>query len=165
MSDVLCIYYSRSGHTRRSMKEIAEALGAEIVAISDEVNRDGWGGYIRSGMDAMRKATKPLRAIETEKPLEEYKVVIVGTPVWAGRCASPVRGFLKRRGLELSRVGYVLTRDGNRRHESIYEQMDHYTKEKHLFGVSLKPDSEGYNFWRDQFIGDVQRYLEQNYAG
>ena len=31
MSDILCIYYSRTGHTRRAVKEIAEALGAEIT--------------------------------------------------------------------------------------------------------------------------------------
>ena len=30
MSDVLCIYYSFSGNTRRAMKEIADAVGAEI---------------------------------------------------------------------------------------------------------------------------------------
>ena len=33
MSDILCIYYSRTGHTRRAVKEIAEALGAEITGI------------------------------------------------------------------------------------------------------------------------------------
>ena len=35
MSDILCIYYSRTGNTRRAVKEIAEALDAEIVAITD----------------------------------------------------------------------------------------------------------------------------------
>ena len=44
MSDILCIYYSRTGHTRRAVKEIAEALDAEIVAISDERDRSGWKG-------------------------------------------------------------------------------------------------------------------------
>ena len=165
MSDILCLYYSRTGNTRRAMKEIANALDAEMVAISDEQNRDGWRGYIHCGMDAMKKSTHPLRPFETEKPIEEYKLVIVGTPVWAGRCASPIRGLLKRRGLEMHKVAYVLTRSGGRRCEAVYAQMDLYTKEKHLFGVSLKPESEGYNFWRDQFVGDVQRYLEQDHAG
>jgi len=162
--DVLCIYYSRSGNTRRAMKEIAEALDAEIVAVNDDQNRDGWQGYMRSGMDAMRKSTHPLRPFETERPMSEYRIVIVGTPVWAGRCASPVRGMLKRRGLEMGRVAYVLTREGEHRCDSVYEQMDLYTKEKHLFEVSLQPGSQGYNFWRDQFIGQVQRYLEQDHV-
>ena len=29
MSDVLCMYYSRSGNTKKAMQEIAEALDAE----------------------------------------------------------------------------------------------------------------------------------------
>ena len=164
MSDILCIYYSFSGHTRRAMKEIAEALGAEIVAIDDGADRNGFGGYISAGRDAMRRSTAPLKPFTTEKPIEEYKMVIVGTPVWAGRCSSPVRGLLKRRGLEMSRVSYVITRSGTRRCESVYDQMDLYTKEKHLFEVSLQPGSVGYAFWRDKFVGDVKRYLEENNA-
>ena len=164
MSDVLCLYYSRTGNTRRAIKEIARELDAEVVAISDEQTRDGWRGYIHCGMDAMRKTTHPLRPFRTEKPIEEYKLVIVGTPVWAGRCASPIRGLLKRRGLEMHTVAYVLTRSGERRCETVYAQMDRYTKKNHLFGVSLQPESEGYNFWRDQFIGEAQRYLEQSHA-
>ena len=30
MSDVLCIYYSRTGHTKKAMEEVAAALGAEL---------------------------------------------------------------------------------------------------------------------------------------
>lgn len=101
MSDILCIYYSRTGHTRRAVKEIAEALGAEITAITDDCDRSGWRGYMRCGMDAMKTSTRPLQPFETEKPLGAYKLVIVGSPVWAGRCASPIRALLKRRGLEM----------------------------------------------------------------
>ena len=79
MSDILCIYYSRTGHTRRAIKEIAEALDAEVTAITDDTDRSGWRGYIRCGMDAMKTSTKPLQPFRTEKPLEEYKLVIVGS--------------------------------------------------------------------------------------
>ena len=61
MSDILCIYYSRTGHTRRAVKEIAEALGAEITAITDDCDRSGWRGYMRCGMDAMKTSTRPLQ--------------------------------------------------------------------------------------------------------
>ena len=30
MKDILCIYYSRTGNTKKAMEEIAEALDAEI---------------------------------------------------------------------------------------------------------------------------------------
>lgn len=161
MSDILCIYYSRTGATRRAIKEIAELLGAEVTAITDDTERDGWRGYLRCGMDAMKTSTRPLRPFQTEKPIEDYKLVIVGTPVWAGRCASPVRALLKRRGLEMKNVAYVVTRGAVQRSEEVYEQMDIYTAAPHCLAVSLRPGSEGYDFWRNDFVQNVRRYLEQ----
>lgn len=165
MSDVLCLYYSRTGYTRRAMTHIAQELDAEIVAISDDVDREGFDGYVRSGLDAMRRTTHPLRPFETAKPIEEYRLVIIGTPIWAGRCSSPIRGLLKRRGLEMKRVAYVVTRDEKRKGDEVYAQMDRYTAEKHLLDVSLYPEDEGYTFWRDHFIGECRRYLESNDVG
>ncbi len=160
MHDVLCIYYSRSGKTKEAMTEIAEVLDAELVEINDGVDRSGHRGYLRAGMEAMRRSTHPLRPIHTRRPLSEYRLVIVGTPVWAGRCSAPVRGFLKRRGLELSRVAYLLTRGCDNRYEDIYDQMDRYTAEKHVVGGSLRVGSIGYEFWREKFVQEVQRYLD-----
>lgn len=88
MSDILCIYYSRTGHTRRAVKEIAEALDAEIVAITDGRDRSGWKGYLRSGMDAMKLSTKPLNPFETARPLEEYRLVMDMKIVVLDGCAA-----------------------------------------------------------------------------
>ena len=49
MSDILCIYYSRTGSTRDAMTEIAQALGAELVELKDGVNRSGFGGWLQNG--------------------------------------------------------------------------------------------------------------------
>ena len=160
MSDILCIYYSRTGHTWNAVCEIADALDAETVQITDDRDRSGWRGYIRCGMDAMKTSTRPLLPFQTEKPLSEYRLVIIATPVWAGRCASPIRALLKRRGLELSNVAYVVTRSTTQRSEEVYDQMDMYTGQTHRLAVSLRPDSEGYEFWRNDFIQNVRRLLE-----
>ena len=128
MSDILCIYYSRTGNTRRAIKAIAQELDAEITAIGDEELRDGWRGFLRCGMDAMRTSTRPLKPFETEKPLDRYKLIIVGSPVWGGRMAAPVRALLKRRGLEMHHVAYVVTRSTTQRSEEVYEQMDLYRR-------------------------------------
>lgn len=162
MSDILCIYYSRTGHTWNAVCEIADALDAETVQITDDRDRSGWRGYIRCGMDAMKTSTRPLLPFQTEKPLSEYRLVIIATPVWAGRCASPIRALLKRRGLELSNVAYVVTRSTTQRSEEVYDQMDMYTGQTHRLAVSLRPDSEGYEFWRNDFIQNVRRLLEND---
>ena len=80
MRDILCMYYSRTGATRQAMTEIAQALDAELVELTDGVDRQGARGYLRSGMDAMRRATLPLAPYETERPLSEYRLVILRLP-------------------------------------------------------------------------------------
>ena len=160
MSDVLCLYFSRTGNTKKAMEEIAQALGAEMAEITDGVDRSGWRGYLRSGMDAMRRSTRPLQPIKTEKNLEDYRLVVLGTPVWAGRCSSVMRAFLKRRGLEIKNVAYVITRGSEKRYEEIYEQMDQYTAEPHVAAHSLRVGKVGYEFWRDKFIQEAQQFLE-----
>ena len=71
MSDVLCIYYSRTGHTKKAMEEIAQALDAELVELSDGTDRSGTLGALRCGLDAMRKTSRPLSAFQTARPLGE----------------------------------------------------------------------------------------------
>lgn len=115
MRDVLCIYYSRTGNTKRVMETIAKEMDAELLALTDGVERSGLRGWLRSGMDAMRKDCPDVLPFETERKLENYRLVIVGTPVWAGRCSSVVRSFLKQHGKELDRVAYVLTRAASTR--------------------------------------------------
>ena len=159
MSDVLCIYYSRTGKTRQAMAEVAEALDAELVKLTDGQDRRGFKGFMLSGMEAMRKSTRPLKPFVTEKDLEEYRLVIIGTPVWAGRCSSVVRALLKRRGLEMKRVAYLLTRDSDKRYEEVYDQMDQYVSKPRIAAGSVRVGDVGYAFWRDKFIQEVKAFL------
>jgi len=159
MKDVLCIYYSRTGKTKKAMEEIAAALDAELVEITDGQDRTGFKGFMRSGMEAMRRSTRPLQPFTTERALEDYRVVVVGTPVWAGRCSSVIRALLKRRGLEMKNVAYVITRDSERRYEEIYDQMDQYVAKPRIAARSLRVDTVGYEFWRDKLVQEVKAFL------
>ena len=161
MHDILCIYFSRSGNTRAAAEQIAAALDAELAEITDAQDRSGLKGYFRSGLDAMRRTVQPIDPLQTERPLTDYRLVILASPVWAGRCASPVRALLKEHGGELPRVGYVLTRAGSRKYEEIYGQMDRYLPAEHQLAVSLRPGSEGYDFWLGDFVQNVQRLLAE----
>ena len=38
-NNVLCVYYSRTGNTKKAMEEIAQALGAELAELQDNVDR------------------------------------------------------------------------------------------------------------------------------
>ena len=44
MSDILCIYYSRTGNTKKAVEKIARELDAEVLELRDGVDRSGWRG-------------------------------------------------------------------------------------------------------------------------
>lgn len=152
---ILCIYYSRTGKTKQAMEEIAEALDCEIVGIRDRVDRSGAIGWLRCGFDAVRKRTRPLERFTTQRDLSAYRLVIVGTPVWAGRCSSVVRSFLKRHAYELGDVAYVATRASEEVDKEVFRQMDRCVNKERVAEVSLRSGSAGYHFWRDSFIKTI----------
>ena len=161
MSDVLCMYYSRTGNTKKAVEEIARELDAEVVELRDDADRSGAGGWLRCGLDAMRRTTRPLLPFETERPLSDYRLVVVASPVWAGRCSSVTRGFLKQHGKKLSNAAYVVTRGSEDKSEEVYDQMDLYTPCGHVAAVSLRVGSVGYAFWREEFLRQVREFLNQ----
>ena len=151
-SRILCIYYSRTGNTKQAMTEIAEALDCELLEVQDKTNRSGAIGALRCGLDAMRKKTRPLTRVGASRALSDYELIVIGTPIWAGRCSSVIRALLKRRGFEMTNVAYVITHKSEKLYKDVYRQMDLYVRTPHVADVSLRPGDTGYHFWRDQFI-------------
>lgn len=156
MPYILCVYYSRTGSTEKLMREIAAELNCEAVKLDDGVDRSGMRGWFRSGMQAMARRLPKVKPFKTALPLGVYDLVIIGTPVWAGRCSAPVRSFLSQYGEELRRVAYVITRSSEVRYEDVFDQMDLYVHTPRIGGVSIRPDSVGAAFWRDEFLTKVR---------
>ena len=160
MSDILCIYYSRTGNTKKAMEEIASALDAELAELRDDADRSGWKGWLRCGLDAMRRSTRPVAPVETARPLGDYRLVILGTTVWAGRYSAVMRAFLKERGGEIQNAAYVLTRSSGAQYQEIYRQMDLSVPAGHRAAVSLRSGDVGVAFWQEEFLRHVRAFLE-----
>ena len=159
-NNVLCMYYSRTGNTKCAMEEIARSLNAELVELSDGVDRSGTKGWLRSGLDAVRRSS-PKVQFKTKWPLSDNRLVIVGTPVWAGRCSAPVRGFLKQNGRDIRNAAYVVTRGSEDKNEEVFQQMDLYTPCGHRAAVSLRVGSVGWEFWQEDFVRQAREFLKE----
>ncbi len=94
MKDILCLYYSRTGLTEKAMEILASELDAELVRYTDGIDRSGITGYIRSCFTAA-KLKAPLDIV-TQRPLCEYRCVIVGMPTWVETPCSIGKGLLAK---------------------------------------------------------------------
>jgi len=109
---ILVIYYSKTGHTERVANDLATALGADVEKLIDKENRKGFFAWFGSGKDAMKKN---LTGIEPQQhDPANYRLVIIGTPVWAGDMTPAVRTWLEGNKSKLQNVAYFCTAGGTK---------------------------------------------------
>lgn len=90
------VFYSLSGNTQAAAKEIAEGIGADLIELklvkpfpTEKSKQLALGGM--QAMFGMKPAIQ-----ELSKNIKEYDVMILGTPIWAGKIAAPEHSFLNK---------------------------------------------------------------------
>lgn len=103
---VAIIYFSLEGNTKYVAEKIAEKLDGDIIRLmplkeypTGKVSKFFWGGK----SSAFRES--PVLE-EYDFNSEKYDVVILGTPIWAGTFAPPLRTFLKENKLINKKVAF-----------------------------------------------------------
>lgn len=86
---ILIIYYSRTGFTKKVAEELAAEWKCNVEAIEDVKSRGGFMGYMRSVFEALKKKLPDIKPMQTDP--SQYKLVVIGSPVWASNIPSPVR--------------------------------------------------------------------------
>ncbi len=105
----LVVFYSRSGNTRRVAEAIASAMEAPMEELHDLRSRAGLIGWLRAGFDASRGAATMIAP--TREDTTDYDLIIIGTPVWAGRMTPAVRTYLLQERERLEKVAFFASCD------------------------------------------------------
>ena len=94
MSDTLIVYYSLEGNIDFVSRALSKELGAELFRIETvkEYPKKGLLKFIHGGKDAVMGFSPELKVAPPD--LSPYSRIIIGSPVWAGKCAAPVTTFL-----------------------------------------------------------------------
>jgi flavodoxin len=111
MSSTLVVFHSRTGHTRRVAKALAERLNADLDEIVVHQRRDGPLGYARCALEALGGCGASVRA--TKHDPSRYERVLIGTPIWFWSLSSPVRAWLQSRHLGDAQLAFFCTMGGS----------------------------------------------------
>lgn len=106
----LVVFYSRTGNTKKIAESISESLDCDIEEIMDTEKRGGVIGYIRSGYEASRGRLSKIK--DPKNDPSQYNLVIIGTPVWAGKMAVPVRTYITQNHVKFNNVAFFCTAGG-----------------------------------------------------
>lgn len=121
----LVVYYSRTNITKKLAEDIAGKINADIEEIIPKVNYQGKIGYARGGKDAITEKIIDLEPLKFNP--EDYDVIYLGAPVWAGKTANPLISYIKQNEGKFTNVKFFLTAGGNG-FEGAFGQMEDYSK-------------------------------------
>jgi len=107
---ILVVCYSHTGYTLRVAKAIAKELNADIAVVREPRTRSGIWGYLRSGFEAVTGRMPTIH--DLSKDPAEYRVVVIGTPVWASNPSSPIQAFATRYRDRFKEVALFCTMGG-----------------------------------------------------
>ena len=90
------VYYSQSGNTEETAKKIAAITGADLIRLEPEkaFPDKGFRKFFWGGKSAVMGDEPPLKPVNFRA--QDYDTIILGTPVWAGTFAPPIRTFADR---------------------------------------------------------------------
>ena len=97
---VLVAFYSAQGHTGRVAQAAADALGADLFAITpaEPYSNDDLNYNDSSSRVSREHEDESLRAVELEQVTPDgwdgYDTVLLGYPIWWGIAAWPTDGFV-----------------------------------------------------------------------
>lgn len=123
MMKTLIVYYSFEGNTRYAARLLAEKLDADTLELEPERDypRGNASKYVFGGAAASMSTAPKLKPYLCEP--EKYDLVILGSPVWAGRAAPPLNTFLNSHNLRQSRVAtFACSASGNAGH--LFESLE-----------------------------------------
>lgn len=156
----LVMYFFRSGHTEKIGKELASKIDADVEKIKDEKKRRGIIGWIRSGRDSIKKRTTSIQKLKY-KP-QEYNIVIVGTPVWAGDVPPATRTMLEKYQRKIDNVAFFSTsKSGETR--KLYSTMAKTVGMDSISTLSITEKEikkDNYKEKMDEFIDELTTYIE-----
>jgi flavodoxin len=115
----LVVYYSRNGHTAQVAEMIAKELGADTEVITDKKKRKGLSGWLGAGKESMKDI--PANIEEPKCDPGGYGLVVIGSPIWAGKISTPVRTYLRKYAGKFPDVGFFISCAGD--NDGMFEYM------------------------------------------
>lgn len=108
MPKTLVAFHSRGGSTRRIAEEIADAVGGDLEEIVALRPSAGFGSLLRDGLGSLAGTSPPIDRPRLSRA--DYELLVLASPVWMRRVATPVRSYLRMQRASLpAAVGLVCT--------------------------------------------------------
>ncbi|KAL7716700.1 Flavodoxin-like domain-containing protein [Entamoeba marina] len=104
---ILIIYYSRSGHSEKIAKNLANRLNCDIVRVEEDIGRGGFMAYIR-GMNEAYFGSDNSKHMKTKfDETKQYKSFVFVGPVYYYTICGPIKNACNEIVKQISATQHV----------------------------------------------------------
>lgn len=130
----LVVFNSRTGITKKVAESIKKILKCDIEEIYEKKSREGVLGYLIGIYESIIE--KPAEIKKTKKNPGSYNLVIIGTPVWAGKMSCPIRTYISQNKKHFKKIAFFCTMKGIGS-ESTFKDMEKLCRKKPIALLEL----------------------------
>ncbi|HWQ87045.1 hypothetical protein [Brevundimonas sp.] len=134
MADILVTWFSRSGSTEQAARALAGRLGADAEPILTAGSYAGAAGFVRGVWQSLLRRPPAAR---TGADPTAYRLVIVGTPVWAGQPSAPVRSYLRQYGPRIRSLAAFCVSGSGAPYDEVFDEIEDLTGSELAATLSL----------------------------
>lgn len=120
--DVLVVYFSRMGYTKKIAYDEAENNGANILEIKAKEKTENTSGFWWCGRYGMHKWNMPIEDMNID--FEKYDKIIIVSPIWVFSVSAPIREFCYKYKGKIKSVEYVFNHFMKYNFKNIADEMD-----------------------------------------
>ena len=151
---ILVVFYSRSGKTKKIAKKLSEKLKCDMEEIFDTKNRNGITGFLSAGTDANLKRLTVLKEVKKNPFL--YDLIIIGSPVWSSNISTPIRTYIYLYKKEFKNVAFFCNRLGSDALK-IFSDMENICQKKPVALLELTSREIA----RDLYTAKLKEFIEK----
>lgn len=126
--DVLVVYFSRMGYTKKVAYQEAEKQKADILELKAKEKTENTSGFWWCGRYGMHKWRMPIYDIDVD--LKAYKKVIIVSPIWVFSISAPIREFCYKYSESINSVEYIFVHFMNTKFENVADEVDRILNKK-----------------------------------
>lgn len=120
--DIIVVYFSRIGYTKKVAYEEADKIGTEILELKAKEKIENTSGFLWCGRYGMHKWRMKIKNIEID--LSKYKKIIIVSPIWVFSICAPIREFCYVYSESINEVEYIFTHFMNSNFLNVADEVD-----------------------------------------
>lgn len=133
--NILVVYFSRLGYTKRTAYEKANEIGADILELTTKERTKDTLGFLWCGRFGMHKWGMPIEPININ--IKSYKKIIIVSPIWVFDVSAPIREFCTKYKNDINEVEYIVTHYMKAKFMKVADNLDKIIGKKRLSYTSI----------------------------